>query len=715
MRELSLLLDAPFLRQLDLEKIKVYFVKIIILTRDEIPVRAIEGRVSTGSLSINGNSSMRRAGSITFLAEEKENDLTDVDNLLSMNRKIKILIGFENHIDSNYDDIIWFNQGIFVITQPNLQHTLSGVNISLSFKDKMCLLNGECGGSLPASVTFHEYDQIIGYDDNGGTYYNDYPLNPNNYTVYRVRHENIADPSSPIIRYEMWNATTGWDESSYDMVGQIQSIPQTMYDIIVTLVCNFGNENLSNMIINDLPHQVKSSVRYIGSNSLYFNPETSQYTIYEDETFDTLEQWVTYNYNEDCGYVYTDFTYPGQLVSSIGENICSVLDKIISVLGNYEYFYDVDGHFVFQEKKNYLNTSYEVIPKSDVVDPNTSTVISESLDHRRNLLDGSNYLVNFSKMNQSIYTFDEGSALISSYSNTPNYTNIKNDFHVWGKNEDGLAIHYHLAIKQKPSVLSNWRVQFEISEGAFTGRIVKIVDSNTTGEGIYDYQTNDWRAELYLQGLQKKLNQQRPDIYEQELLDLFDSIYEFGYYDANNNWIPQGRFKADITNNPNDLLYWFDYINTDLLFDRAVDVVGSRIMSMQKDKIIKLYNVDIPDLILIDLNAPAISQASISNKCGAEGQAFSLVSHSVYNSLAIGTVGYTAQETARELLYQNTDYNASISITSIPIYYLDVNSRITVNDKASGISGDYIINSINLPLDAKSTMTISASQVIDRV
>ena len=411
----------------------------------------------------------------------------------------------------------------------------------------------------------------------------------------------------------------------------------------------------------------------------------------------------------NCGYVYTDFTYPGQLVSSIGENICSILDKIVSALGNYEYFYDIDGHFVFQEKKNYLNTSYEVIPKQ--TDPEQEMY---GLDSRRNLLNTGNYLVNFSKMNQSIYTFDEGSALISSYSNTPNYSNIKNDFHVWGKNEDGLAIHYHLAIKQKPSILSNWKVIFETNDdGIYTGRIAKIVDED--GEGVINYQTNDWRAELYLQGLQKKQLQQRPDIYEQELLDLFDSIYEFGYYNTTNTWVPQGRFKADITNNPNDLLYWFDYINTDLLFDKAVDVVGTRIMSEQKDKIIKLYNVDIPDLILIDANAPAISQASIISACDSTGQAYSRIPHNVYNNVAIGTVGYTAQETMRELLYQNTNYNASISITSIPIYYLDVNSRITVNDKASGISGDYIVNSINLPLDAKSTMTISASQVIDRV
>ena len=34
-----------------------------------------------------------------------------------------------------------------------------------------------------------------------------------------------------------------------------------------------------------------------------------------------------------------------------------ILDKIIEVLGNFEYFYDVNGNFIFQEIKNYLNNS----------------------------------------------------------------------------------------------------------------------------------------------------------------------------------------------------------------------------------------------------------------------------------------------------------------------------------------------------------------------
>jgi hypothetical protein len=39
--------------------------------------------------------------------------------------------------------------------------------------------------------------------------------------------------------------------------------------------------------------------------------------------------------------------YPGELKSNAGETITSILDKIKSKFTNFEYFYDIDGKFVF--------------------------------------------------------------------------------------------------------------------------------------------------------------------------------------------------------------------------------------------------------------------------------------------------------------------------------------------------------------------------------
>lgn len=716
MSDISLSRDSAFLKKLDVENVKTYYVKIIVLgpsveygitkqryldavktygpnseeakaalaaasaISNEIPIREIQGRVSSGSITIDGSSSVRRAGNITFLAEEEENDLTDVDNLLSMNKKIKVLVGIENTVDTDHDKIIWFNQGTFIIVQPSLSHSTSGVTINLQIKDKMCLLNGDCGGGLPASVIFDTYDQIIGVQD-GLTAF---PATPNNYTVYCINGS-----------YYMWTAESGWDDSSADMVGTTVSIKQKIYDIIQTLVCNYGGEDLSKIIINDIDLEIKNKVRYTGSDTLYYNSLTGVYTLDSEEAADNEGEWIAYNYNDDCGYIYTDFVYPGSsgLTSSIGDNVCGVLDKIKSALGNYEYFYDVNGNFVFQEIKNYLNTTYEPVVSAD----REYTLTKDGL-----ILSAENYYMDLSNTSSSIYTFEEGSKLLTAYSNSPSYMNIKNDYHIWGKNEDGYCIHYHIAIKSKPSSFSTWSVVAETDgDGNYSGKL-HIAGANETG---YDYTPTDWRAELYLQGAQKKALQQRPDIYEQELLDLFDAIYD----------MRAQAYKADIVNCPNELTYWIDFIEPAELYDISVDAVGPKIYSYQQDKIKRLYDAEVPNVILIDANASAIAQSSLITKCENNGQAYARVSSNVYDTVSLGTAGYSAQEVARSLLYQYTDYTSAISITSIPIYYLDANNRITVYDRASGIYGDYVVKSINLPLDAKSTMSISATKALERV
>ena len=118
---------------------------------------------------------------------------------------------------------------------------------------------------------------------------------------------------------------------------------------------------------------------------------------------------------------------------------------------------------------------------------------------------------------------------------------------------------------------------------------------------------------------------------------------------------------------------------------------------------------------MIDLDMDDTARQAIIDRCESEGQPYSNVDSKVYAAVAIGTIGYTAQEVARDLLYQYTNYNENISIQSIPIYYLDVNSRITVKDRKSGIYGDYIIKSISLPLGAENTMTISATRAMERI
>ena len=377
--------DSAFLETIDRIRNKEQFIKIIVLDFEERPLQAIEGRAIGGSITIDGNSTIRRSCNITLVAYDKDNDLTNVDNLLSINKKVSLEIGYKNVTNQYKDyDILWYPMGIYIMNSPSISHSLDGVTISLQLKDKMCLLNGECGGLIPASTTFHEYDTI---DENG----------------------------------------------------KYVTLQPTIYQIIYELVNHFGGEQIPKIIINDLDTRVKQVMKWNGSSPLYIITQTAGGVTQYTPTTDANEAaaagtYNMYEYGDDVGYIYTDFTYPGELIGDAGSSVCDVLDQILGVLGNYEYFYDIEGNFIFQEKKNYINTSQ-------------ATVALDKIQQ-------DDYLIDMDK-GKAVYVFDDGT-LITSYSNTPQYNMIKNDFIVWGMkkdiNDNSWPIRYHLAIDKKPDV-----------------------------------------------------------------------------------------------------------------------------------------------------------------------------------------------------------------------------------------------------------------------
>ena len=106
------LLDKDFLKSLDLEKNKEIYAKIISLDFYENPIELIEGKVTGGNINIDGNSSVRRSCSLTLVSDQ-----VNIGNYeWSLNSKFKLFIGLKNNLNSNYEDIIWFKQGTFIIT-----------------------------------------------------------------------------------------------------------------------------------------------------------------------------------------------------------------------------------------------------------------------------------------------------------------------------------------------------------------------------------------------------------------------------------------------------------------------------------------------------------------------------------------------------------------------------------------------------------------------
>ena len=166
--------DKQFLKELDSLPLQEIFIKINLLTWDEKVSDSLEGIATAGTLNLNGDSSIRRTCNLTLGVEEKKNNFDEIKNKISLNRKVGLEIGytqpFANFYNEYFNDYsetnmgnnitvqpsknkkIWLPLGIFVISSASFSHSVSNCSISLQLKDKMCLLNGECGGKSSTTL-----------------------------------------------------------------------------------------------------------------------------------------------------------------------------------------------------------------------------------------------------------------------------------------------------------------------------------------------------------------------------------------------------------------------------------------------------------------------------------------------------------------------------------------------------------------------------------
>jgi len=714
------LLDSNFLLSFNELHLKEQFVKITVLDFQEKPIQEVQGKVTSGNVNLDGQSNVRRTCTLSFIVDKSEGDVTQLSNLLAINKKIQLEIGFTNTTPyyQNYS-MIWFPLGLYLIINPSITHNDGGLSISLQLKDKMSLLNGECGGVIPAATTFDEYD-ILDIDGN-----------------YVTRRP-------------------------------------TIYQIIQELVHHFGGEQEGRILIDGLDTKVKQVTKWVGAKAVYLIDEvlqnTSNHSLYL--TMNPLEianiehlpnvSYREYGFGQDIGYKLVDFTYPGELAADAGTNITSILDTIKDQLGNFEYFYDLDGNFVFQEIKNYLNTRFA----TSIINALNRSVEPYFLDRSKG---------------KTAYHFDNKNIVVS-YSNTPQYSMIKNDFVVWGarKDTDGkeFPIRYHLAIDTKPTDLIdtiwNHAVIYRLKEdklqrvvfpseqygsyslkelNAFppetkdpeiwyfiekkdTDDIYKRVAKFDTDlqeyievtedicEEIYiDHSivSNDWRTALYLQGAMAVKEQGvQSNYYYTELVNEWPKLYEMAAFymqqekDGKTQFFWKGAWRQEVINNPTNIDYFLDIIDIGAEIQALnVQAIGRRTKVLKDDKINCIFEAEIPDYILISKDQDDTKEQR--EYCIKQGYDYLQVTADIVDSTAVGGNLNSAFNAIQDLLYEYTSYNESITINCLPIYHLEPNTCIFVNDKESGIYGDYIIKTISLPLDVNGTMSITANRVLNKI
>lgn len=411
-KNLNPLFDLDFLNKLLENNSRTLFVRITSLDINEQPIEFIEGRATAGSINVDGNSAVRRTCSVTLVAQE----LNITDFYWGLKTKFKLEIGVSNAINGFYPDIIWFKQGIYVITSFSTSQNTGNYTVNISGKDKMCLLNGDLGGALPHTTDFgiEEY-----YDSTTGiTTYTPIPIK----TIVREAVQNFGNElAQNIIINDIEDA--GLELLEY------------RGDITLYLLREIESDTFSNMTINaNQPCYIegKGEAIIISKIPIYDNlvelEGSLEPTIISLVKGDEGKKYTVakIEYGNIPGYRLTDLTYAGDLILNVGETVAALLDKIKTMLGSYEYFYNLDGKFVFQRQKIYASIPWLNSEKGDELPVEDSTPMWSFLNNQ----------------------------LITAISNTPNLSNLRNDFAVWGKKKTAagseLDLHMRYAIDRKP-------------------------------------------------------------------------------------------------------------------------------------------------------------------------------------------------------------------------------------------------------------------------
>ena len=451
------LLDFDFLERLDNHRNRITYVRITSLTLDSYPIERIEGVATGGSITIDGDSAVRRICNLTM--STKNLNINKV--YWGITTQVKIEIGLDNNVigwynisnekidyRDRYGEIIWFPMGVYLLTDFKTSAQVNNYTITLSGKDKMCLLNGDIGGEFNAETDLGT-EEVWNFE----TKQFDKVKRSIYYIIREMVHHYAQENYGNII---INNITQGLEiltnrtEKDIYIIENIND--ETVEEIIVEGIERPSNAKEYHYAMasqNNTLGEIVDFMTLKNNSSFVFKQSVDEdnATLINDGTqiwsrifwTDTENQRTTYYYirkispGNDLGYRLRKLEYPEDLIAAAGETVTSILDKIIKTFPNYEYFYDAHGRFIFQEKQTYVNTAWNNLIRED----------------------RENY-VNPSQVRDKIQYSFEGSRIVSAYQNTPKLGDIKNDYTVWGKKKTSsgveIPIHMRYAIDEKPQI-----------------------------------------------------------------------------------------------------------------------------------------------------------------------------------------------------------------------------------------------------------------------
>ena len=185
-------------------------------------------------------------------------------------------------------------------------------------------------------------------------------------------------------------------------------------------------------------------------------------------------------------------------------------------------------------------------------------------------------------------------------------------------------------------------------------------------------------------------------------------------YDANQRYYrnvekstSDGRWHIDVKDNPTAINFWLDFCDSGELARFSVQNMGDRPKAVNDSSVKSIYYEEAPNVLFVFPDE--LPDRTMT------GYTYLTINRSMQDYFTIASTGKSAKEALTAMLNESAFVTESATFTSVPIYYLDVNTKIQVVDSTRGINGEYLVSKLTIPLTYNGTMSITATNVIDNI
>lgn len=130
------------------QNIRNLHIKVNLLNFSYQTIDSLEGNAIDGSISIDANSDIRRTCNVQLVVTDSTFDVQSGGKIF-LDRYIQIYIGIEN---IHTDDIVWFNQGIYLINAPSYSFNATTNTLTFTGVDLMAKMTGLRNGTLVGTM-----------------------------------------------------------------------------------------------------------------------------------------------------------------------------------------------------------------------------------------------------------------------------------------------------------------------------------------------------------------------------------------------------------------------------------------------------------------------------------------------------------------------------------------------------------------------------------